>query len=105
MNTPGPRVAYAMTHASGPAREAVGRVKTYTLIQALQRFDLNELAREVGRLPDVEKVDIVSGPYDLIVQARTHDPGGQRRAVSSLRGVLRTAGALVVGPGDRDQAA
>jgi DNA-binding Lrp family transcriptional regulator len=94
-----------MTNASGPAREAVHRVKTYILIQALQRFDLNQLAREVERLPDVEHVDIVSGPYDLIAQARTHDPGGQRRAVSGLHGVLRTAGALVVGPDDREQAA
>jgi hypothetical protein len=58
-----------MTHASGSAREAVGRVKTYILIQALQRFDLNQLSREVERLPDVEHVDILTGPYDMIAQA------------------------------------
>ena len=80
-------------------------MKTYILIQAVPRVDLRALAREVDRLPGVERAEVVTGPYDLIAEGRSEDPHAQRLAISELEGVLRTAATLVAGSRDREPAA
>jgi hypothetical protein len=80
-------------------------VKTYILIVAVPGVDLRALAQEVDRLPGVERVEVVTGPYDLIAEDRSEDPRAQRLAISELEGVLRTAAALVAGVRDREPAA
>ena len=80
-------------------------MKTYILIQAVPGVDLRALAREVDRLPGVERVEVVTGPYDLIAEGRSEDPRTQRLAISELEGVLRTAAALVADARDREPAA
>ena len=59
----------------------------------------------MDRLPGVERVEVVTGPYDLIAEDRSEDPRAQRLAISELEGVLRTAAALVAGVRDREPAA
>ena len=96
------------SRATTPARTFVAeglRVKTYILIQAVPGVDLRALAREVGRLPGVERVEVVTGPYDLIAEGHSEDPRAQRHAISELERVLRTAAALVAGARDREPAA
>jgi DNA-binding Lrp family transcriptional regulator len=80
-------------------------VQTYILIQAVPGVDLRALARQVDRLPGVERVQVVTGPYDLIAEGRSEDPRALRLAISKLEGVLRTAAALVAGAWDREPAA
>lgn len=80
-------------------------MKTYILIQANPGVDLNALARDVERVSGVERVEIVTGPYDLIAGGRLEDPRALRLAISERDGVLRTAAALVAGARDRASAA
>jgi Lrp/AsnC ligand binding domain len=62
-------------------------VQTYILIQAVPGVDLRALARQVDRLPGVERVQVVTGPYDLIAEGRSEDPRALRLAISKLDGV------------------
>ena len=80
-------------------------MKMYILILAVPGVDLRALARQVDRLPGVECVEVVTGPYDLIAEGRSDDPHALRLSISKLEGVLRTAAALVAGARDREPAA
>jgi hypothetical protein len=79
-------------------------VRTYILIQATPQTDRMELVRWVVGVPGVERVEVVTGPYDLIAQARSEDADGLLSAIVGLTGVLRAIDAPVVGAGDREPA-
>jgi hypothetical protein len=81
------------------------RVKTYILIQAMAQTDPMELVRWVGAVPGVERVEAVTGPYDLIAEAHSDDATGLLGAIADLSSVLRAIDAPVVGVRDREPAA
>jgi hypothetical protein len=87
-----------------PQKEVV-LVKTYILIQAMPQADRMELVRWVVEVPGVERVEAVTGPYDLIAEARSDDATGLLGAIAGLGGVLRAIDAPVVGAVDREPAA
>jgi hypothetical protein len=59
-------------------------VKTYILIQARAQTDQMELMRWVGAVPGVERVEAVTGPYDLIAEAHSDDATGPLGAIAGL---------------------
>jgi hypothetical protein len=80
-------------------------VRTYILIQAMAQTDRMELLRWVGAVPGVERVEAVTGPYDLIAKAHSDDTIGLLGAIAGLSSVLRAIDAPVVGVEDREPAA
>jgi hypothetical protein len=86
-------------------QKEVVHVKTYILIQAMPQIDRMELVRWVVGVPGVERVEAVTGAYDLIAEARSDDATDLLGAIAALDGVLRAIDAPVVGAGDRQPAA
>jgi hypothetical protein len=80
-------------------------VKTYILIQAMPQTDRRELVRWVVGVPGVDRVEAVTGPYDLIAEARSDDALSVLGAIAEIGGVLRAIDAPVVGLSDREPAA
>ena len=80
-------------------------MKTYILIQAMPQVDRSELVQWVVRVPGVDRVEAVTGPYDLIAEARSDDAVGVLGAIAEIGGVLRAIDAPVVGAADREPAA
>ena len=79
-------------------------MQTYILIQAMPTADLTELIREVAPMQGIELTEAVTGPYDLIVKARTEEAGDLLAALVELDGVLRVIDAPVVGARGREPA-
>src|SRR5688572_5289717 len=98
-----------VSHGTAPARRALQKevvhVKTYILIQAMAQTHRMELVRLVGAMPGVERVEAVTGPYDLIAEAHSDDATGLLGAIAGLSSVLRAIDAPVVGVGGRETAA
>jgi hypothetical protein len=57
------------------------------------------LARRVAAIPGVERVQPVTGPYDLIVEV-TSDGDGLVSRITALDGVLHALEAPVIAPAD-----
>jgi hypothetical protein len=70
-------------------------VKAYILIQAEPGTD-GQLARDVGELAGVRRVERVTGPYDLIAEADDAGIHALVPRIQELDGVLRALTSLVL---------
>lgn len=78
-----------------------GTLTAYILIQATPDADRSQLARAVAQLPGVDRVQAVSGPYDVIAEAREDAAALTRMTVpeiARLSGVLRVITSPIESP-------
>jgi DNA-binding Lrp family transcriptional regulator len=76
-------------------------VTAYVLIQATPDADRLQLAQAVAQLPGVDRVQSVSGPYDLIAEVREDASTLTRMTVpeiARLSGVLRVITSPIESP-------
>lgn len=76
-------------------------MKAYILIQAMSQARSPLLAGQVAAIPGVERVQSVTGPYDLIVDVES-DGDGLVSRIAALDGVLHALEAPVTASADAD---
>jgi hypothetical protein len=70
-------------------------VTAYILIQAAPQARNPALTRQIATIPGIERVQPVTGPYDVIAEVGAGDGDGVLGRVAALEGVLRALRAPV----------